>query len=389
MILVSILVLGILIFVHELGHFLVAKWNNVGVIEFAIGFGKVIYQRQIGETKYSLRLIPLGGFVRMVGDDPRQLVLNEMEIEAGESATQQEVALIQDRSRWFLSKGYWAKFWVVLAGPLFNIIFAYFLSVYSFAVYGKPLPPLDIPVIGDVVPGNPADKAGIKAKDLIKSINGRPISTWKELSTIISESEGKEMEIVVERDAATQSGSDAPARESIAVKVTANSDMSELDVITGGEPKKVFRIGIFADSPREPIGLGEAVILGGQSIWQLSKLVVKSLGAMVRGLVSPKNISGPIGILGAAARSARDGIEKLLSFMIFLSVTLAIMNLLPIPILDGGHLTIFTIEALKGSPLSLKVQEFATQVGMFLLLLLTVFAFGNDLLQIEWGKIFG
>lgn len=164
--------------------------------------------------------------------------------------------------------------------------------------------------------------------------------------------------------------------------MTGKEDVDELASLEAGEPKKVYRIGVKPKSVREPVGPVRAVEIGALNVWVLSRLMVKGLWGMIQGSVSTKNLGGPIFIFKEAADSAKAGIENLFHFMIFLSVSLAILNLLPIPILDGGHLVFFTIELLKGSPVSLKIQEYATQVGMLILLLLMVFAVGNDIRKI-------
>lgn len=389
MILISILVLGFLIFVHELGHFLLAKWNGVGVVEFAIGFGRPLWQRKRGETVYSLRLIPLGGYVRMVGDDPRALEGEQgkaptTEGERSESAltgsdVQADAALLADKSRWFLTKGYWPKFSIVLAGPAFNFLFAILAAIGSFAVFGRDIA-LNTPVIGAVIPGYPAEKSGLKAGDTVKSIDGKPITSWAELAETVATSEGRQMAFVVER-AAVSNGAE---KTEVALSMTGTSDAAELAMLDSGGEKsqRRFKIGIGPASKREPVSFGIAIKAGILHVAYLSELTVRGLYGMIKGAISPRHIGGPIFIFKEAAQSAERGVADLIGFMVFLSVSLAVLNLLPIPILDGGHLVFFTIEALKGSPVSLRFQERANQVGMALLLLLMVFAMGNDILKL-------
>jgi regulator of sigma E protease len=389
MILISILVLGFLIFIHELGHFLLAKWNNVGVVEFAIGFGRPLLQRKYGETMYSLRLIPLGGYVRMVGDDPRALVAADQAPAGGEGARAEseltgsdvvvDPALLADKSRWFLSKSYWPKFSIVLAGPAFNLIFAVLAAIGSYALFGRDVP-LDTPVIGAVIPAYPAEKGGMKAGDTVKSIDGKAIASWVELADTVGASGGKEMSIVVERPVAEG----AEERSTVSLTISGTSDAAELAMLdSGAQPATPrFKIGIVPASKREAVPFGTAIKAGFLHVAYLSELTIKGLVGMVQGAISPRHIGGPIFIFKEAAQSARRGAADLVAFMVFLSVSLAILNLLPIPILDGGHLVFFTIEALKGSPVSLRFQERANQVGMALLLLLMVFAMGNDILKL-------
>ena len=196
MILISILALGVLVFVHELGHFLFAKWNGVGVVEFAIGFGKPLYQFQSGETTYSLRLIPLGGFVRMVGDDPRALEPKSDSEDVEEDIGYPDI----DRDRWFLTQGFWAKASIVIAGPLFNVLFAILLSFLSYSVFGRPTL-VPEPVIGGTLPDYPAAEAGLVEGDRIYSVNGTVVDSWQGMAQLIASSGGKELTLEVDRPA--------------------------------------------------------------------------------------------------------------------------------------------------------------------------------------------
>ncbi len=379
MILVSVLVLGVLVFVHELGHFLLAKWNGVGVLEFAVGFGKKIWKRRIGETTYAIGLIPLGGYVRMVGDDPRSIDKGKDEPTEEKDADvlpldEKDRALLADRNKWFLEKGYLAKCAIVLAGPGFNILFALILSIAALLIYGEPDKVTD-PVIREVEDNYPAAKAGLMARDRVISIDGRPISTWEELVGSITASEGKELALEVERKNA-ESG----ALERKTLRMSAKPDV-ELAEFLGEEAKAKppLRIGITGDFQYKPVSVGEAFTGGFERTWFSTKLVVFGVWRLISGKAGVDNIRGPIFIFKETANQAERGLDGLFSFVIFLSISLAIMNLLPIPVLDGGHLLMFTIGLLKGGPISVRVQEIATQVGILLLLLLMVFAVGNDI----------
>lgn len=383
MILVSVLVLGILVFVHELGHFLVAKFYGVGVLEFSIGFGKKIFSKRFGDTFYSIGLVPLGGYVRMVGDNPRDLEFNveqsstaEGEAEPIELHPIDKLAdeLLEDRSKWFLNKPVFPKAMVVLAGPVFNLLFAFLLSTFSFWAFGT-YTTVDQPVIGDVIPGYPAEAAGIKPKDKVLAINGKKIETWIELASTVSASKGAPIQLSIER---TPEEAGKPV-EHLAISVAGKVGNDEMALVQGEQAREQYKIGILQNTERIPATFSEAVSGSAIHIWFISRLTVKSLLGMIQGAISPSNIAGPIFIFKEAAASAKRGIEHLFDFMIFLSVSLAVLNLLPIPVLDGGHLMFFLLEGLKGKPVSLRAQEMATQMGMFLLLLLMVFAVGNDI----------
>ncbi len=383
MIITSVLILCVLIFVHELGHFLLAKWNNVGVLAFAIGFGPVLWKKQIGETTYSLRLLPLGGFVRMVGDDPRAVDPNfkveESEDKASpenlkaEEFTPAQKAMMDDRSRWFMLKGYWPKFSIVFAGPAFNFIFAILLGSTMVGIYGVGLP-VDRPIIGEIVPGHAADEAGIKEGDLVLSIDGAPVETWEILAKTIRNSGGKAVELVIERE----------AEGTIERKtLTVQPEVDKSGLVSDDERAKgdVYRVGITPTFERKPVPLAEALLAGPRITWNLTVQTVVGLKGLILGHISSDNLAGPVRIFQEAGKSAKKGFEYVLSFMIFLNVSLAVLNLLPIPVLDGGHIVFFTLEALKGGPISIRVREIATQIGMYLLLALMVFALGNDLFR--------
>lgn len=390
----AIVILGILVTVHELGHFLVAKWCGVGVLEFAVGFGPVLWSKTCGETTYSLRAFPLGGFVRMAGDDP-SLVLEGKAIEAGDAGgaspiegTQQlspeQEALLKDESRWFLKKAYLPRCAVVLAGPVFNFLFAWILATGF--VFFKGLPDIqDGPVTVETVMRDlPAEKSGIKPGDHVVSVDGQEIPTFEAFVKLVRGSDGRELSVVVDRPkvAEGQSAKDATSFDRLTVKVQPIPDIAEMDVLEGTDPKKTFRIGLTpaARITYTEASFGTAVVAGGTQVVNLSIRTLRVLKALVTGLISPtKTIGGPIEMIKQTAQSADEGLVAVISMMIFLNVSLGVFNLLPIPVLDGGHLTLFTIEKLKGGPLSLRFQQGVTQVGMALLLALMVFAIGNDL----------
>ena len=381
----AILVLGVLIFVHELGHFLLAKFNRIAVLEFALGFGPALVKRRIGETLYAVRMIPLGGYVRMAGDDPFEVYGEPSPKKDGEAVEEEakakpividevEQRLRADRSRWFLERRFLPKASVVLAGPGFNLLFAILIAIGTVAVYGKPTWE-NMPVIGEVFPDYPAAKAGLQAKDRVTAINGKSITTWEELSRTVRESGGVELRLNVDRPLP-----DGTLKQ-VDIVVQGTADTAEMALLDGGEPKpKEVKIGIVPDVSREPATLSEAFSMGTGHVFYLCRLTFRLLGALVKGVVAPsKVVGGPIAVFSGAAKSAKQGIESLLDFMVLLSVSLAIFNLFPIPILDGGHLMFFVIEAVKGGKVSLKVQTVANQIGIALLLMLMVFALSNDI----------
>lgn len=380
-IIVAVIVLGVLIIVHEFGHFIVAKSFNVGVLEFAIGFGKKLWRKRLGETAYSIGAIPLGGYVRMVGDDPENY--RQGSVLAVEGADNDQTALdpveeklLRDKSRWFLEKGLIARACIVLAGPAFNIIFAVLLAVAAFYVFGKGVP-LDEPVIGTLIPGQPAEKAGLQVGDRIRAVDGRDPVTWEEFARTIAGSGGREMTFAVERR-----DSASAQIQQFELKITGVPESAELKLLGPGRTDNPYKIGVVPEIRRESASLGEAVTGGVGQTWYITVVTFRGLWGMISGVISPRHIAGPIFIFKEAARSAKRGVDYLLDFVVFLSMSLAILNLLPIPILDGGHLMFFLLEALRGKPLSLQVQGIANQVGLAALLLLMAFAVGNDIVRL-------
>ena len=393
----AIVILGVLVFVHELGHFLVAKYCGVGVLEFAIGFGPTLIRWQRGETTYSIRGVPLGGFVRMAGDDPA-FVYGENDSESSEAAgasfvegvqeelTPAQQALLKDETRWFLKKPYLSRCAIVLAGPVANFIFAWVLAFAGYVMVGLPTI-VDGPVtIGNIQRGLPAELSGLKSGDKIVSVDGAVVKSFAGLVDIVRGSGGKDLSFIVQRpkEVAIAASGATPESETLTISVRPQSDASpELDVLEGRAVNQTYRIGITPavdNLSYTKVGVVDAAVAASGQVVALSSQTLRVLKGLITGLLSPsRTIGGPIEIIKQTAASAQEGLMAVLGMMIFLNVTLGVMNLLPIPILDGGHLTFFTIELLRGKPLSMKAQTAVMNVGLIILLSLMVFAVGNDL----------
>lgn len=392
---VGVGVLGILIFVHELGHFLLAKMCRVGVLEFSIGFGKKIWSKRIGETRYSLGLIPLGGYVRMVGDDPYAIKAQEQKSESEDDGDSEEElagmgfqsidedhpavrALMADKSRWFLNKSLLARSLIVIAGPGFNILFAWIMAAFFFMHYGTE-EIVNKPIIGEVQENMPAKAAGLKDGDTVLAIDGEKIESWETLARTVQASEGRPLTFKINRTA--ENG----AVEEQEIKIAGeqdSEDSADLSLVITGERIRAYRIGIKPTTTPKYYSPGEAMYVGAQYVYLVGEISVKSLVYLVTAQISPKNLGGPISIAKHAGDSAEQGADGLIRFIIFLSVSLAVLNLLPIPVLDGGHLLFFLLEAISRGPIKLEVQQLANQVGMLLLILLMLFAIGMDLLRV-------
>jgi regulator of sigma E protease len=354
-IIAAVIVLGFLVFFHELGHFLVAKRTGVGVLKFSIGFGPTLIGRRIGGTDYVISAIPLGGFVKMVGEDPEEAV---SEADLGRSFQRQRL---------------WKRMAIVLAGPCANLVFAAIAFSIVFAVYGARIPS-EAAKVGGVMDGMPAAVAGLKNGDVIVAVNDAKVEKWDNLSEAIRASGGKPATLTVERDGAT-----------FQVQVTPEAKPDKN--IFGETLGTAYVIGVERGFDSEKVGVVTAVGMGIQQTgWWVETLLV-SLVKMFQGKIPAKDIGGPILIAQAAGQQARLGFEYLLHFMAVISVNLGVLNLLPIPVLDGGHFLFFALEAILRRPLELRHREIAQQVGLVVLICLMAFAFYNDIARVlqGWG----
>lgn len=427
-VLVFLVVLGFLIFVHELGHFLVARWTGVRVLRFSLGFGPKIYSKQVGETEYMVSAIPLGGYVKMAGDDPAQ-----------ETAKQPDE---------FSARTLWERTRIVLAGPAMNIVVAFLLMPLVYLI-GTQVPafleqppvvgwieenspaeaagfqsgdrivsiggtdvatweaavsqlvrnpeqavevvvergdrrvtlPISVPaqfekgagtlgflpekppVVGLVNPGMPAAVAGLKPGDEIVSLNGEPIHNWYQMSAAIQKNQGTQMTLGYRRDGAESTVDLTPAMD----------DVSERWVIgIGGKDATLVR----------QYGFTQAVVKGTEKMWELTGVTFRVLGQLFTGNLSIKALGGPIMIAQVTGEAADSGFSDVVRLVAFISLQLGIMNLLPIPVLDGGWLVFFLIEAVLGHPLNRRGLEIAQTVGMVLLITLALVVSYNDIMRI-------
>jgi regulator of sigma E protease len=342
----AVIGLGLLIVFHEFGHFIVAKMCGVGVITFSVGFGPKLWVKKKGETEYALSAFPLGGYVKMVGEDPDE-----------------EVSQF-DLAKSFARKGLIKRIAIVAAGPGFNLLLAVFLLMLVFVFYGVPV--MSTQVSG-VESGSPAERAGIMKGDRIVAIDGRPVSGWDELSGAIKSSGGKPLNLQTRR------GNEI-------INVTVQPIIKEGRNIFG-ERKDDWMIGIGSQVTIEKGQPGLAIVKAFYQTYDYAKLTLLAFYKMLVGEVSPRNIGGPILIAQMAGQQAQEGVGSFLAFLAVLSINLGVLNLLPVPVLDGGHLLFFLVEAVIRKPVSVKVREMAQQVGICLLALLMVYAFYNDIVR--------
>ncbi|MCP4020908.1 MAG: RIP metalloprotease RseP [Desulfobacteraceae bacterium] len=344
-----VVAIGILIFIHELGHFIAAKLCGVGVQVFSLGFGPKIIRRTHGGTEYCISAIPLGGYVKMVGEEPGSTVEKE------------------DEAYSFTHKSLFKKSIIVAAGPFFNFFLTIFIYYILFQVAGfyylKP-------VVGSVEDKSPAMMAGIQPGDKIVEINKIEINSFEDIAKVIGNSSGEELNIIIERNGDFTGYTILPKLGSS--KNEFNEDIEK------------YLIGI---SPQKEVGHKklnplEALSLAFKGSFDAIKMTVLAIVKMINGSISAKNMGGPIMIAQMAGDQAKAGLVNFFWFIALLSVNLAIINLLPIPVLDGGHLLFFFIEAVTGSAVSDKLREKLVQFGVAVLVALMVFVFYNDIVRI-------
>ena len=341
-----IIVLSVLILVHELGHFLVARYFGVGVLKFSLGFGPRVVGKTIGITDYRISAIPLGGFVKMVGDEPDSIVPPE------------------DIPLSFNHKPLLQRFLIVFAGPFSNLLLAVLIFFGLFFIAGIPV---INPVIGKIDPGSPAELAGIQSEDRISAIDNQPIDAWDDMAKKISASHGRTLTMTLDREGRT-----------LNIEVTPQQKASKN---LFGEPIDRYFIGVMSagETRIRQMGFFESLAESLTQTYKIVEMTVLSIVKLIQGTVSAKTLGGPIMIAEMAGQQAKEGAVSLIYFIALLSVNLGILNFLPIPVLDGGHLFFFTIEAIIRKPLSIRLREVAQQVGIATLVLLMIFVFMNDI----------
>ena len=341
-----IVVLSILVIVHEFGHFIVAKKMGVRVEKFSIGFGSEICGITKGETRYSISIVPLGGYVKLAGETSLEGVKGE---------------------KWeYLSRTVWERMRIIFAGPLLNYILAFLIFSFVFMAGSPTL----TSKIGKIMPGYPAESAGLKIGDKILNINGKDVVYWEDVTNIVHTNKNTEMKLLLKRDG-----------KQITVLVTPKPQ--DIKTIFGSK-KNISIMGI---APSDEIlyvkyGFFKSIYMGAEKLWMLTYITCRALWASVTGAIPIKeSMTGPIGIFYITGQAAKLGIIYLLQLMGVLSASLAIFNLLPVPVLDGGHILFLTIEKIRRKPVSIKMQENVTQVGMSLLIVLMLFVFYNDFMR--------
>jgi len=347
-----IFVLGVLVFVHEFGHFLFAKLFGVRVLKFSLGFGSKLVGRKWGETEYLISAFPLGGYVKMFGEHQEEK--------------------IESADEWcsFSHKPVWQRFCIVAGGPVFNLVFAVVLFFGMFSVAGLP-ESVDTTQIGSVSKGSAAEQAGILPGDQVVSINGQETTSWVQVSDLIKKSGGDEVTLMVERQG-----------EKLTIKATPK--MEKVKNIFGEEVSERYMLGITRSEgiTYEKTTIGKSLQAAFIQTWNLIYLTIMGLVKIIERVIPASELGGPIRIAELAGQQMEAGWLNLLYFMGLLSVNLGVLNLLPVPVLDGGHLFFLTIEGIRRRPLSDWAMEASQKVGIFLLVALMAFVFYNDILRL-------
>lgn len=349
-ILAFLFVFGILILAHESGHFILAKRNGVRVEKFSFGFGKKLWARKVGQTEYLISAVPFGGYIKMAGDEPKHP---------------------REGASWeFLSKSCAQRAQIVSAGPILNYLLAFFLFTFIFII-GSPTPTTRV---GKLLDDYPAKQAGIKEGDLILAVDAVKVEYWPDMAAMISQkTEGKEVVLDINRQ-------ERVFQLKLSPKIQETQDIF-------GQNIKIALIGIYPSDELTEIKYSpvRSFYEGGKKLITLSGLTYKAFWFILTRRLSLKDAAmGPIGIFYFTGQAAKLGFIYLLNLMGLLSMSLAIFNFLPVPILDGGHLFFLLLEKLRKRPVNIKTQEVAAQVGMFLLITLLIFVSYYDVARYGW-----
>ncbi len=345
-----ILVLGLLIFFHELGHFIVARLLGIGVSVFSLGFGPRLWGFARGKTEYRLSAVPLGGYVSLVGEAEGEDLPEGFS--PGES---------------FAARPPLQRILVVAAGPVFNFLLAWFIYWGLFWAHGQ----IEvIPEVGEIADNSPAQEAGIQPGDRITRINGQEVLYWDSLVEIIRDSSRDTLHLTIRRDAQQ-------------LELDVRPEMATRKNIFGEEIKSP-QLGIVASGQTVSIQLGPlgAAYQGALQTWELLSLTVQGIVKLIERIIPLNTIGGPIMIAQLVSQQTSEGLVNLLALTALISINLGLINLLPIPVLDGGHIVFYTAELITGRPLNERMRLTATRIGIALLLALMALAVFNDLLRI-------
>lgn len=368
-----IFVLGILIFVHELGHFLVAKWLGIRVEKFSLGFGPKLFGFHWGDTEYLLSVFPLGGYVKLFGEggfEETEMIEKDYEMAESQLPQRPESQMSdEDRVQSFAHRPIWQRMLVVIAGASFNMIFAWLVLIM---LYMTGMPILKA-TIGEVFKDKPAARAGLLPGDLITAVNDRPVRQWEDFSAEMAKAQAEVTMTIVRND------------QSRTLRIT--PELSETKNLFGETIQKPI-VGVTPsyDVVNQSFGFFDSIQLGNAKAVEVTRLTMLSLVKLVQGIVPLETVGGPLMIADMANKAAQSGGAAFFLLLAVVSINLGILNLLPIPVLDGGHLMFYTIELIIRRPVPQKVREYAQQGGMLILIALMLLAFYNDIIRYFFTK---
>ncbi|WP_428670279.1 RIP metalloprotease RseP [Roseibium sp.] len=357
-----IFVLTIVVFFHELGHFAVARWCNIKVEAFSVGLGRELFGRTDKQgTRWKVCLVPLGGYVKFAGDS-----------NAASMPNHERIAQMSDEERKtaFIAKPVWQRAAVVAAGPIANFILAIVIFASMFVFLGKQGL---MPVVEEVLPGRAAERGGIQAGDVVLEIDGHRIQTFGELRQIVLMNPNTPLVFEVDRDGKPVSLTVTPDAREKEVFLGERQIAGDIGLRGSNDPKNLVNI---------KFGPGEAVAEGVRETYRIIDGTVSYLWGIITQRQSADQLGGPIRVAQISGQVADHGLLPLISLAAILSVSIGLINLAPIPILDGGHLVFFALEALRGKPLSDRIQDVGFRIGLGLILMLMVFVTWQDIMRL-------
>jgi regulator of sigma E protease len=350
-----LIVLTVLVFVHEFGHYLIARWNRVRIEVFSIGFGPELFGWwDSAGTRWKFSTLPLGGYVKMFGDSDASSGLAIPGL-ARLTPAEREVS--------FHCKRLGQRAAIVAGGPAANFVFAIVLLAILFMTYGQPYTPAEV---GQVQANSAAEQGGIKAGDKILSIDGQAVARFEDVQQAVRMNPGVPMSVVVERDGQQKTLEVTPRRSELTDRFGNSYEIGLLGITRSGMEY------VKRDPP-------EAIVQAVDETWNLSAQSLEAIWQMVKGTRTTDELGGPLRIAQMSGEVTRGGIAPTLTLMALLSVSLGLINLFPVPVLDGGHLLFYAAEAVRGKPLGRRAQEFGFRIGLALVLTLMVFTTWNDL----------
>ncbi len=344
----TVVCLGLVVVIHEYGHFLVARYLGVRVERFTVGFGPEIFGRTIGQTRYSVCAIPLGGMVKLAGEFPEER---------------------ENKPDEFFAQAWYRRAGIALAGPVMNYALAFVLFTATAGIWGL-LQPSDQPIVGDIVVGLPADKAKLQVGDRVKSIGGKPIASWEEMARIIHDKPEQKLVLEIER----------------LIEKTGKTTTLKVSLTPQRDPGQgIGLIGIMPMIDKKRPGFRGSLAAGVRDVRVWTMQPLSYLSQKIRHWEGPKELSGPLGIAHMVTKATREGWAYVIYLIAIISTGLGLFNLFPIPVLDGGHIFLYTIEGIIRRPLSKRVMQVANAIGLSVVLTIFLYASYQDVLRLRLG----